>query len=171
MNPYAPPSSEITSPSDSSQFVVALKRAILALLVSTTVFVILAFISKAIDWAIPGEGALNDATIIEILRKTTFVFTLLAMISFFSTFAHYAGKKRVNAGFCVIVIFLSGVFTAWILSRLGFESPRRLHMEHPPLYLSEFLAYIIPYAMTSGALIIFCNSRTLQNTRPNNSID
>jgi hypothetical protein len=170
MNPYAPPWSDITDPSGAGRFVLGIKRALVALMISTTVCVILAFVAKAIDRAIPGEGALHDVTIVEVLRKTTFVFTLVVMISFFSAFAYYAGDKRLNAGFCVISIFLSGLLAAWILSRLGFESPRRLRMEHPPLYLSEFLAFIIPYAMTSGVLTLVCNSRALQNTTPINPI-
>jgi hypothetical protein len=171
MNPYAPPSSDIVIPMEPNRFLLGLKRASIAVMISSTACVALAFVAKAIDWTIPGDGALHDATINGILRATTFVFTVVVMISFFSTFAFYSGGKRLNAGFCVIVIFLSGLLAAWLLACIGFESPRRLRMEHPPLYVSEFLLHFFAYMVTSGVLTIVGNSRARKNTRPNNPMD
>ena len=166
MNPYAPPSGETVNTTHLNQFAIGFQRSIFAVIISSTTCVVLAVVAKAIDWAIPGEGALNDATIFGILRNATLVFTLLVMICFFSTFAYYAGEKRLNAGVCVIVVFVSGLLAAWFLSAIGYESPRRLRMEHPPLYLSEFVTYIVPYAVSSGVLTIIGNSRMLQNAGP-----
>jgi hypothetical protein len=171
MNPYSPPSGEIVHTPQHNRFAIGFRRSILAAIIASTTCVVLALVAKTIDWLIPGEGALNDATIFGILRDATLVFTLLVMICFFSTFAYYAGAKRLNAGVCVIVVFTSGLVGAWFLSALGYDSPRRLRMEHPPLYLSELVTYIVPYVVSSVVLTLIGNSRTLQNARPNNPMD
>lgn len=167
MNPYAPPSDKLTDTPLVNQFTIGVQRSIAALMISSIACVVLAVIAKALDWAIPGEGALNDVTILGIMRQATLVFTLVVMISFFSTFAYYAGAKQLNAGVCVIVVFISGILAAWVLSAIGYPSPRRLRMEHPPLYLSEFLTYTTPYAVSSVMLTFIGNSRTLHEGRPN----
>ena len=167
MNPYSPPSGRPVDIPRVNRFSIGVQRSIFALIISSIACVLLVFVAKAIDSAIPGEGALNDATILAILRQGTLPFTLIVMISVFSTFAYYAGAKQINAGVCVIVVFLSGVIAAWALSSIGYHSPRRLRMEHPPLYLSEFLAYITPYSVSSAALIFIGHWRSLQYPRPN----
>lgn len=139
------------------------KRSLLASIIAPTACVVLVVVAKGIDWAIPGEGALNDAPLLSILRQGALVYLLITMISSFSAFAYYAGGKQKNAGVCVLVVFLSGIFAAWALSWSGFPSPRRLRMEHPPIYLSELLTYLLPYSVASAILTAAGSLRINEN--------
>ena len=171
MNPFDPPSGEIVDRAHIGRFAIGFRHSILAAIIASFTCVVLAVVAKAIDWLIPGEGALSDVTILGILRNATLVFTLLVMICYFSTFAYYAGDKQLNAGVCVIVVFVSGLVVAWLLSAIGYESPRRLRMEHPPLYLFEFVTYVVPYVVSFVVLTVIGNSRRLMNARANNPMD
>ena len=88
---------------------------------------------------------------------------LITMISSFSTFAYFAGGNQLNAGVCVLVVFLSGILAAWALSLLGFPSPRRLRMEHPLIYLSELLTYVLPYSVATAILTAVGSQQTKKN--------
>jgi len=171
MNPYAPPAGRSVDTPRFYRFFIGVQRSIFALIVALIACVLLVVVAKGIDSAIPGEGSLNDATIFGILWNAASTFALIVMISFFSTFAYYAGAKQLNAGVCVIVVFISGILSAWVLSAIGYQSPRRLRMEHPPFYLSEFLTYIIPYAISAMVLTFIGSSRILPSARPNNPMD
>ena len=171
MNPYAPPTGRSVDTPRLNRFVIGVQRSIFALIATLIACGLLVIVAKGIDSAIPGEGSLNDATIFGILWNAAFIFALIVMISFFSTFAYYAGEKQLNAGVCVIVVFSSGILSAGVLSAIGYQSPRRLRMEHPPLYLSEFLTYFIPYAVSAMVLTFIASSRMLPSARPNNPMD
>ncbi len=166
-NPYASTSSELVESPRENRFLSGVKRSLLASIIAATACVGLVVAAKGIDWAIPGEGALNDAPLLSILRQGALVYLLITMISSFSAFAYYAGGKQLNAGVCVLVVFLSGIFAAWALSCSGFPSPRRLRMEHPPIYLSELLTYVVPFSVASAILTAVGSLRINKNPEAN----
>ena len=137
---------------EENRFLSGVKRSLLASIIAATACVVLVVVAKGIDWILRGEGALNDDSVLSILRNGAPVYMLVTMTSSFSAFAYYAGGKQLNAGVCVLVVFLSGILAAGALSLSGFPSPRRLRMEHPPIYLSELLTYFLPCSVATAIL-------------------
>ncbi len=78
-----------------------------------------------------------------------------------------SGVKRsllasvIAATTCVVLV------AAWALSLSGFPSPRRLRMEHPPIYLSELLTYVPPYSVATAILTVVGSLRINKNPDAN----
>ena len=122
MNPYASSSSELLETRGENRFLSGVKRSLLASIIAATACVVLVVVAKGIDWILRGEGALNDDSVLSILRHSAPVYLLVTMTSSFSAFAYYARGKQLNAGVCVLVVFLSGILAAGALSLSGFPS-------------------------------------------------
>ena len=152
MNPYTPPANEVVDKKLANPFAVGFRRAIVSLVIASISCFAVAVVAKVIDWLVPGEGNLHDVTMFELVTSLAALFSLLIMISFFSTFAHYAGDKQVNAGLCVIVVFSSGLVAARVLTALGYVSPGRARIEDWPDYVFKLSTYFVSYALSSAVL-------------------
>jgi hypothetical protein len=156
-NPYAPPnSSEKAAGKESSPYLTGLLYAIFYSILSIIGCVVLVFVAKAIDWLIPGEGALANSSIQSVCWENRLLFLVITMLSGFSAFAYHAGQKRINSGLCLIDVFCGGILARTVLSWWGLITLRPSRDE-TSLYPSEIITYLVAYATMSLVLILIGN--------------
>ena len=163
-NPYKP--SDDVSPREKiawNPLATAILPSIVAATATAFIYCILVMVAKIIGHLIPGDGPLSRRGLLAIFADNLLVFAVVTMLAGFSALGYYGGLKKINAGICVLTIFFAGVISSNSLSPFGYGSIRHLRMVHPPIYLSEFFTYLIPYGATAFILAFLGNRSTARS--------
>jgi hypothetical protein len=80
--------------------------------------------------------------------------TIISMLLFFTGFVTYTPKRYSGLAKTLVIFTFTALPLAAILGSLGMAHPRYKGPEHPPMYFSEVLMFLIPLAVVSAILLV-----------------
>ena len=143
-----------------------LQRGIFAGLLTTLIFVIpvaIIAVCTYIHWELNETHSFDREYDVQWWRRRAFpgIFAI-PLLLFFSGLTNFSlpNSRRLGMPLTLILITVCSLPIAGILGSLGMAHPRIKSIQHPPIYVSEILMFLIPVA-TLSFVVIWHRMRTM----------